>query len=133
MKKLLAELPVEPTEINEFLENKGISTLKERQKVQKLLLRPDISLQEMIQALPSLQEKLSGFKTEELEQVEIQIKYDTYIEKEKEMVQKMSAMEDLKIPDNFNYEKLQALSTEARQKLHRIRPHTLGQASRISG
>ncbi len=133
LKKLLAELPVEPAEINGFLENKGISTLKERQKVQKLLLRPDITLQEMSLALPSLQEKLGGFKKEDLEQVEIQIKYDTYIEKEKEMVQKMSAMEDLKIPDNFNYEKLQALSTEARQKLTRIRPHTLGQASRISG
>jgi tRNA uridine 5-carboxymethylaminomethyl modification enzyme len=133
LKKLLAEMPVEPAEINEFLENKGISTLKERQKMQKLLLRPDITLKEMILALPSLQEKLSGFSNEELEQAEIQIKYDTYIEKEKEMVQKMSAMEDLKIPDNFNYEKLQALSTEARQKLTRIRPHTLGQASRISG
>ncbi|PSK94364.1 tRNA uridine-5-carboxymethylaminomethyl(34) synthesis enzyme MnmG [Taibaiella chishuiensis] len=133
LKKLLAELPVEPAEINTFLENKGISTIKERQKVQKLLLRPDITLEEMILALPSLQEKLGGFKKEDLEQVEIQIKYDTYIEKEKEMVQKMSAMEDLKIPDNFNYEKLQALSTEARQKLTRIRPHTLGQASRISG
>lgn len=133
LKKLLAELPVEPADINTFLENKGISTIKERQKVQKLLLRPDITLEEMILALPSLQEKLGGFKKEDLEQVEIQIKYDTYIEKEKEMVQKMSAMEDLKIPDNFNYEKLQALSTEARQKLTRIRPHTLGQASRISG
>lgn len=133
LKKLLAELPVEPTEINGFLENKGISTLKERQKVQKLLLRPDITLQEMILALPSLQEKLGAFAKEDLEQVEIQIKYDIYIEKEKEMVLKMSAMEDLKIPDQFNYEKLQALSTEARQKLTRIRPHTLGQASRISG
>lgn len=133
LKKMLAELSVEPAEINAFLEKKGISTLKERQKVQKILLRPDVTLEEMILALPSLQEKLSGFRKEELEQAEIQIKYDTYIEKEKEMVQKMSAMEDLKIPDQFNYEKLTALSTEARQKLTRIRPHTLGQASRISG
>jgi len=133
VKEILSQNAVEPSEINHFLENKGISTLKERQKLQKILLRPDITLDELILNLPSVQQRLSGFKKEELEQAEIQVKYDTYIEKEKEMVQRMSAMEDLKIPDGFNYEKVQALSTEARQKLSRIRPHTLGQASRISG
>jgi len=133
LKKKIAEMPVEPAEINAFLENKGVSTLKERQKLHKILLRPDISINELMLHLPSVQENLKGFSAAEIEQAEIQIKYDTYIEKEKEMVAKMSAMEDLKIPENFNYEKLQALSTEARQKLTKIRPHTLGQASRISG
>ncbi len=60
-------------------------------------------------------------------------KYDTYIEKEKELVSKMSQLEDLIIPDNFNYEKLVSLSNEARQKFTKIKPRTLGQASRISG
>ena len=68
-----------------------------------------------------------------LEQAEIQIKDDIYIEKEKELVAKMANLEDLKIPESFNYEKLLAISTEARQKLAKIKPATLGQASRISG
>lgn len=133
IKEILAKTTVEPVEINDFLEKKGISTLKERQKVHKILLRPDITLKELVLSLPSVQQNLEGFKNEELEQAEIQVKYDTYIEKEKEMVSRMSTMEDLKIPEAFNYEKVQALSTEARQKLTKIRPHTLGQASRISG
>lgn len=133
IRQLLAQMPVEPDQINGFLQQKGISVLKERQKLQKILLRPDISLNELILTLPHVQEKLSKFKKEELEQAEIQVKYETYIEKEKEMVQRMATMEDLIIPDTFNYEKVNALSTEARQKLSKIKPHTLGQASRISG
>ncbi len=133
IKDILTKTPVEPVEANDFLEQKGVSTLKERQKVQKILLRPDITLKELMLTIPSVQEQLKHFSTEELEQAEIQVKYETYIEKEKEMATRMGAMEDLKIPDNFNYEKVQALSTEARQKLTKIRPHTLGQASRISG
>jgi tRNA uridine 5-carboxymethylaminomethyl modification enzyme len=133
VKEKLANSSISPEEANGFLAKKGISTLKERQKLHKLLLRPDISIEEMILHLPSVQNILGGFKKEILEQAEIQIKYDTYIEKEKEMVERMSQMENLVIPDNFNYEKVQALSTEARQKLSKIKPHTLGQASRISG
>jgi len=133
IKEILAKETLEPEEINALLEEKGNSTIKERQKVQKILLRPDIELKELMLTIPSVQEHLKGFKPEELEQAEIQVKYDTYIEKEKEMVQKMSAMENLKIPEQFDFTKLQALSTEARQKLTKIRPHTLGQASRISG
>jgi len=68
-----------------------------------------------------------------LEQAEIQIKYDVYIEKEKELVQKMAQLEDLLIPDNFNYDRIASLSTEALQKFKKIKPKTLGQASRISG
>jgi tRNA uridine 5-carboxymethylaminomethyl modification enzyme len=82
---------------------------------------------------PVLKTTLSIFSKEIIEQVEIQLKYDTYIEKEKELVAKMSQLEDLIIPDNFNYEKLGSLSNEARQKFNKIKPRTLGQASRISG
>ena len=73
------------------------------------------------------------FDNEVLEQAEIQIKYDTYIEKEKELVLKMSQLEDLMIPESFNYGKIPALGNEAIQKLNKIKPRTLGQASRISG
>ena len=68
-----------------------------------------------------------------LEQAEIQIKYDVYIGKEKELVEKMAQLEDLLIPDNFNYDQLSSLSNEALQKFKKIKPRTLGQASRISG
>ena len=78
-------------------------------------------------------EALKNINAEILEQVEIQTKYETYIEKEKELVVKMCQLEDLVIPDNFKYEKLVSLSNEARQKFTKIRPRTLGQASRISG
>ncbi len=83
--------------------------------------------------VPKLKDAIGEYSSEILEQVEVQVKYDTYIEKEKDLVDKMSQLEDLVIPDNFNYEKLSSLSTEAKQKFMRIKPRTLGQASRISG
>ena len=133
IKSVLSALSFEPGEINPFLESISSSTLSAKQKAIKLVLRPNISLSEMIRHSDKLQSELSGYNEETLEQAEIQIKYDTYIEKEKELVSKMSHLEDLVIPDNFNYEKLVSLSNEARQKFTKIRPRTLGQASRISG
>jgi tRNA uridine 5-carboxymethylaminomethyl modification enzyme len=87
----------------------------------------------MMDAVVELKNELHNFETEILEQAEIQLKYDTYIEKEKELVLKMSQLENLIIPDSFNYNKLSSLSNEARQKFTKIQPKTLGQASRISG
>jgi tRNA uridine 5-carboxymethylaminomethyl modification enzyme len=87
----------------------------------------------MVSAVPALQEALKEFDRETLEQVEILAKYETYIDKERELVSKMSQLEDLLIPEKFNYDKLVSLSNEARQKFIKIRPRTLGQASRISG
>jgi tRNA uridine 5-carboxymethylaminomethyl modification enzyme len=133
LKEILTTTSVEPQEINELLAEKANSTLKERQKALKLLLRPDISINELEATLPSLQQKMSGFTNDEKQQTEIQVKYDVYIQKEKEMAERMSNLEELVIPDSFNYEKIQAISIEARQKLTKIRPRTLGQASRISG
>ena len=132
-KAALKEISIEPDEINGFLESVCSSPLVNRQKAAQILLRPNIGLNEMMQAVPKLQEVLKQFNRETIEQVEIQTKYDTYIEKEKELVAKMSQLEDLMIPENFNYEKLLSLSNEARQKFTKIKPRTLGQASRISG
>jgi tRNA uridine 5-carboxymethylaminomethyl modification enzyme len=109
------------------------SPLVQRQKALQLLLRPSIDVAAMVQQLPTIAQAFNGFTRDMLEQAEIQIKYDTYIEKEKELVQKMGELENLIIPDNFNYEKLASLSNEARQKFNKIKPRTLGQASRISG
>jgi len=133
VKAILAEMPVEPSEINDFLEKIGQTALKERQKAAKLVLRPDISIKNLVAHHPSLQESLKDFKEEALDQAEILLKYGVYMEKEREMANRMGYMEELIIPDSFNYEKVQAISIEARQKLTKIRPQTLGQASRISG
>ena len=133
VKEMLSIVSLEPGEVNEFLESVQSSALVNKQKVLQLLLRPNIGLDALQNAVPKLKEALKEFDRETLEQVEIQTKYETYIEKEKELVAKMSQLEDLMIPDNFNYTKLVSLSNEARQKFTKIRPRTLGQASRISG
>ena len=98
-----------------------------------MVLRPNISLQQILDNCESLNEKLSERETEFLEQAEIQVKYERYIEKEKEIVDRMASLENLIIPENFDYDKVAALSIEAHQKFKKIRPVTIGQASRISG
>lgn len=133
IKEVLAQMPIEPQEINPFLESMGSAPIAEKYKAAKLLLRPGVSLQPMMQAVPVLQAALGQHDAEALEQAEIQVKYDVYIEKEKELVQRMAQLEDLVIPDAFDYGRVAALSNEARQKFLKIKPRTLGQASRISG
>ncbi|HMI79918.1 MAG TPA: tRNA uridine-5-carboxymethylaminomethyl(34) synthesis enzyme MnmG [Ferruginibacter sp.] len=133
VKEILANISLEPEETSNFLGSVQSSALLNKQKASQALLRPMIGLLDMINYISKIKEALKGFDTETLEQAEIQIKYETYIEKEKELVSKMSLLEDLVIPDNFNYEKLVSLSNEARQKFIKIKPRTLGQASRISG
>lgn len=130
---ILEQTTILPDVINPFLEASGSALLKEKQKVHKLLLRPEIHLNMLCAQLPELHQVLSSFSGVAMEQAEIQAKYQVYMDKEIELAGKMQLMENLIIPDSFNYEKINALSTEARQKLHKIRPHTLGQASRISG
>lgn len=132
IRNILTEYSVDKS-INGFLEEKGSAILNERTRAAKLLVRPGIGIKDLMQVVPGLAEKVGNVHALELEQAEIQIKYDVYLEKEQEMVTKMSALEHLTIPDSFNYDKLTALSAEARQKLNKIRPGTLGQASRISG
>ncbi len=133
VKQLLAQISIEPEEAESYLNSVYSSPLVNRQKAAQLLLRPGINLLALVKAIPSMQSALEKFDREVMEQAEIQIKYDSYIEKEKELVNKMSQLENLKIPDNFNYDKLVSLSNEARQKFGKIQPRTLGQASRISG
>jgi tRNA uridine 5-carboxymethylaminomethyl modification enzyme len=133
LKEILGTISLEPDETNTFLESVQSSPLVAKQKAAQVLLRPNIGLEKMMEYIPSLKNALKDFNKDTLEQAEIQLKYDTYIEKEKELVAKMSQLEDLIIPDNFDYEKLVSLGTEAKQKFKKIKPRTLGQASRISG
>jgi len=133
IKSIISTLSIEPEEINPWFEKINSSQISEKQKAQKILLRPDVELPDLIAELPKLSEALKGFSKESTEQASIQVKYDVYIEKEKELVKRMSQLEELEIPDTFDYKKIGALGNEAREKLTRIKPQTLGQASRISG
>lgn len=133
IKQILAEISLEPEQCQQFLADRGSAPLRQKQKAAQLLLRPNLDLSTMQRSIPALQQALSAFDRESLLEAEIQIKYDVYIRKESELVSKMNQLEDLKIPENFDFEKLSSLSAEARQKFSRLRPLTLGQASRISG
>ena len=133
IKTVLNEISFEPREINPYLQKINSSLISERQKAGKLLLRPDIELENMLAESPRLYEQLKGFSKESIEQASIQVKYEIYIEKEKELAGRMSQLEDLQIPETFDYRKIQSLGNEAREKLTKIKPRTLGQASRISG
>ena len=133
IKNVLNTESIEPETINAFLTDIDSATITEKQKASKLLLRPNISLQQILSNNEILNEKINIFDTECLEQAEIQIKYERYIEKEKEIVERMATLENKLIPTNFDYDKIAAISIEARQKFKKIRPLTLGQASRISG
>jgi len=133
IKLVLKDFSIEPEKINSLFEKIGSSLISEKQKAIKILLRPDVELLDLINDIPELSKELNVFSKESLEQASIQIKYEVYIEKEKELVKKMSQLEELEIPETFNYKKILALGSEAKEKLTRIKPRTLGQASRISG
>jgi len=133
IKKILQEFNIEPDHINNFFEGIGSAAISEKQKAAKIILRPNVDLPSLIQHIPGLANALNGFDKDTIEQAEIQIKYERYIEKEQEIATRMSQMENTQIPDSFDYDRVAALSNEALQKFKRIRPRTLGQASRISG
>ncbi|MBM3439251.1 MAG: tRNA uridine-5-carboxymethylaminomethyl(34) synthesis enzyme MnmG [Bacteroidetes bacterium] len=133
IRAVLTSVSLEPSEMNAFLLANNSVALTQKQKAIQILLRPDIELKKLIQNATVLNNELGHFRMDEIEQAEIQIKYEVYIEKEKELVNRMNQLEELEIPESFDYEKLNSLSMEARQKFTKIKPRTLGQASRISG
>ena len=133
LKHLLSTISIEPEQINNYFTSINSTLLTEKQKAAKILLRPNVDIISLIDVVPQLKEKVKNFTTDQLEQAEIQIKYERYIEKEKDIAARLFAMEELLIPESFNYDKVNALSTEALQKFKKIKPRTLGQASRISG
>ncbi len=133
VKKVLAESFVEPQEASAYMDTYQSAQLMQKQKAAQLLLRPEVNLISMKENIHSMETALKDFDDETLEQAEIQIKYAVYIEKEKELVQRVSELDQLPIPGSFNYDKISAISNEALQKFKKIKPATLGQASRISG
>jgi tRNA uridine 5-carboxymethylaminomethyl modification enzyme len=133
IRSMLQQLSLSPEEANPYLAENGSAQLDQGQKAIQILLRPNIGLASMAQGIEKVGKILQPFNSQSIEQAEIQIKYDVYIEKEKELVKRMAQLEDLKIPESFNYDRVAALSNEALQKFKKIKPSTLGQASRISG
>jgi tRNA uridine 5-carboxymethylaminomethyl modification enzyme len=124
---------VDPSVVNALLEELGTTPINQSAKLFNLLSRPQIGFNELKRIDSSLQDKLSGYDKETIEQAEIKIKYESYFIKELEIVDRMKKMEDREINPEFDYRQLVSLSKEAREKLMRIKPRTLGQASRISG
>lgn len=131
----LTHTGVTPTEINDFLRSINSPEISQKVKYDNLLRRPEVALKPLMQHLPVLQKNFSGYGAQELHitDAETEIKYAAYIEKEKELAQRMQNLEGVKIPADIDYTALNFLSKEAREKMTKIRPLSLGQASRISG
>jgi len=119
--------------IDTWLESIGSSALHEGTKMSDLILRPQVTIKELAEVVPELKTKIENFSDEIVESCEIQIKYAGYIKREQMEAAKLQRLDQIHIPDNFNYEEVQSLSTEARQKLSRIRPKSIGAAQRIPG
>ncbi|HLP52503.1 MAG TPA: tRNA uridine-5-carboxymethylaminomethyl(34) synthesis enzyme MnmG [Chitinophagales bacterium] len=129
----LGSYGAEPAEINATLEEAGTAPLNQKIKLDKVLMRPQVSMDTLRKGVKALDEFLRKYDRDFIESAEIVMKYDAYIEKEMELVEKMGKLEDIKINPDFDYSQLKSLSIEARQKLAKIKPTSLGQASRISG
>jgi tRNA uridine 5-carboxymethylaminomethyl modification enzyme len=131
--KFLQQYSVGPEQINGLLERLESSPIRQKVKLDSILSRPNLSLAELRETLPDLHTFLQPFDPEFVDLAEINLKYEGYIRKEQEMVDKMNRLEELRLHDQFDYRQIEALSREAREKLSRLRPRTIGQASRISG
>ena len=130
--KTMKNESVTPEEVNAVLCSNNSSTIKQKTRIDKILSRPQIKLNDLLK-ITSVKEKLSDINCEAMEQSEIQIKYNGYINRERETAKKMDKLEGIKIPSDFDYSKLGAISSESREKLTAVQPNTIGQASRISG
>jgi tRNA uridine 5-carboxymethylaminomethyl modification enzyme len=129
----LRKLKLDPDGINNGLATLSTSPVKEKIAATQLLRRPQIGIRDLKKLNASFKARLDNYSEEEQQQAEINIKYESYIEREQLLVQKLGNLEDFKILPDFDYDRVKALSSEAREKLKRIKPQTVGQASRISG
>ena len=136
LKKRLRQIGIQPSVVNPLLEAKNSSPVKQQVKLTSILTRPHITMNELLELSPeakSFADEMMNVHPESVEQAEIQLKYEGYIEREEETAAKMARLEDLTIPAEINYRQLKSISSEAIEKLESIRPATIGQASRISG
>jgi tRNA uridine 5-carboxymethylaminomethyl modification enzyme len=133
IRKFIEKTGVTPDQLNSYLESKKSATLKQQVKAISILGRPNINLAELRQYSTTIDAFLNDYDQEIIGIAETNIKYEGYIRKEQEMAEKMERLENVKLAKELDFEKLQSLSAEAREKLRKIQPSTIGQASRISG
>lgn len=128
LSEIAANTKVKASQVNDFLESVGSAVLTDSKKMEEIAVRPEVSLEELLKIVPR-----GTFDREVIESVEISIKYRGYIDREKQMAAKIQRLEDLAIPEDFDFDKVAGLTIECRQKLKRYAPRTIAQASRISG
>ncbi len=137
LRKNIVQYSVSPEQLNAYLESKGSMPLRQKVKLDSVLSRPNVFLEEMMGLDTIAADLAEGLERplykDETELAETLIKYEGYIQREREMAEKMQRLEYVKLDSAFDYHGLPSLSMEAREKLSRIRPESLGQASRISG
>lgn len=131
--QMVEECSVVPSEVNDWLEEHGSAPLNQRVRLSSLLLRPELTLDVLGEVAPAVAEAMGRIPEEVVQEVETGIKYQRYIEKEQEVANRILKFEEIKLPAEYDYMQLTALSYEAREKLNRYRPVSIGQASRISG
>lgn len=129
----LHKVSIDKNDMNPILQEKNSSLLSQNIKMINLLTRPQLDIYDLAKADVTFNDLIKSFNEETIEQVEIKVKYNSYFEKELDLVNKMKKMEDQSINPDFDYSILNSLSKEAREKLMRVKPRTIGQASRISG
>lgn len=131
--KELKQIKITPEEVNPTLTNHSTASIKEKTNLLNIIRRPQINMRSLKEINNRVESSLSKYKEEILEQAEIQIKYETYIEKEHKLAEKLAHIDSIKIKSEFDYKSIPSLSAEAKEKLNKQRPENLGQASRISG
>jgi tRNA uridine 5-carboxymethylaminomethyl modification enzyme len=131
--RFFKEYSVEPDLINDLLRRKGSAIINQKVKLYGILLRPEITIDDLTSQIQDLQTFLGMYDAETIDLAGVSMKYDGYIRREQDMVQKMNRLEQVKLHDNIDYNILKGLSIEAREKLSEIKPQSIGQASRISG
>jgi tRNA uridine 5-carboxymethylaminomethyl modification enzyme len=131
--KDLAKSRVVPEVVNSGLELLNTATITEKTPAINLIRRPNFGLKNIREIDPEMNTLLASYAEDEIEQSEIQIKYEAYIDREQKLAEKIESLEDYKIKPDFDYDRVKALSSEAREKLKRMKPETIGQISRISG
>ena len=134
--QFIKQTSINPDVINPLLKARNTTPIKQSVKLERILLRPQITLKDLIDVFETLEQLIDQIdldKEEILQSVEIQIKYENYIEREKMIAEKIKKLEHIPLPEDFDYNRLQSLSTEAKQKLNKIKPKNIAQASRIPG
>lgn len=131
--EFLGNTSITPDDVNGYLESVGSEQIDRRVRLNKILLRPFVNIEGLQNAIPIVKEFTAGYNSESLLLAETALKYESYIGKEQEMAEKMMRLEDLHLSDSFDYHAMPSLSMEARLKLTKIKPRSIGQASRISG